>query len=87
MRRLQCPDDVAEWGSGGEFEGNPWGLMGSLSKQTPWRSQSLFFTRPQTAPGLWFLVNPRPTARDDHGIFNHLFDIALVKTPARAQVF
>jgi hypothetical protein len=27
--RLRFCSPVAEWGSGGEFEGNPWGLMGS----------------------------------------------------------
>ena len=33
---------VAEWGSGGELEGNPWGLMGSLQSKLPPRSGFLF---------------------------------------------
>jgi len=35
QRRGRRCEEVAEWGSGGEFEGNPWGLMGSPPSKSP----------------------------------------------------
>ncbi len=44
--RLFFVGPVAEWGSGGLFEGNPWGLMGFLQSALAAAAAAFLFPRP-----------------------------------------